>query len=98
MCQINLPRLCTVLTLILCVFLAGCGSVVNQSNYDKIQTGMSLSQVEAILGKGKEQSSAGGSFGGVTMSSKSVVWQDGNRVIAVVFMNNEVASKSQMGF
>ncbi len=79
--------------------VAGCGgSAVTQSNYDKIQTGMSLSEVEAILGKGKEQASSGGSFGGITMNAKGMVWQDGNKIITVMFMNDEVQSKAQMGF
>lgn len=73
-------------------------SAVTQSNYDKIQTGMSLVEVEAILGKGNQQASSGESFGGIMMNAKGVVWQDGSKIITVMFMNNEVQSKSQMGF
>jgi hypothetical protein len=80
------------------LFIAGCGgSRVSQSNYEKIQNGMTLSKVEAILGKGKEQGSSGGSFGGITMEAKGMVWQDGNKIITVMFMNGEVTAKSQVG-
>ena len=50
---------------------------MTQANYDKIKTEMSLSEVESILGGGKEQASSAGAFGGVSMDAKSVVWQDG---------------------
>lgn len=78
----------------------GCGGAnrVNQANFQKIENGMSLSQVEAILGKGKEQASSGGSFGGISVEGKGMVWQDGNKVITVMFMNDAVQSKAQMGF
>lgn len=95
--QINLLPLYTVLTLVFCLFLAGCGGPINQANYDKIQDGMSLSEVEAILGKGKEQASTGGSFGGFNMNSKTMVWQDGSKIISVGFLNGEVIGKSQIG-
>ncbi|MDB5307116.1 MAG: hypothetical protein JWO38_1318 [Gemmataceae bacterium] len=95
---------------------AGCGGSVSKSNYDKIKDGMTLAQVEAILGKGKEQVSTstggavevpGGSVGGVTvpgqtvnvpkMSGKGMVWQDGNKVITITFINDKVMSKAQAG-
>jgi outer membrane protein assembly factor BamE (lipoprotein component of BamABCDE complex) len=37
--------------LMLCAFcLAACGSQVNQANFDKVQIGMTMAQVTAILG------------------------------------------------
>jgi len=93
------PTFCSACAFLLAVAL-GCGGMnrVNQANYQKIEDGMSLSQVESILGKGKEQASSGGSFGGITMQAKGMVWQDGNKVITVMFMNDAVQSKAQMGF
>lgn len=75
----------------------GCGSPVTKANYDRIENGMSLKRVEGILGKGTEQSRSGGDFGGISMSGKAMVWQEGNNVITVMFMNDKVMSKSQMG-
>lgn len=82
----------------LVIFVAGCGSPVTQANYKQIETGMTQAEVEAILGEGKEQVSSGGTFGGITMNAEGKVWQDGNKIITVMFMNGEVQSKSQMGF
>lgn len=96
----NFTARASIVTVILAamITLAGCGSSVTQSNYEKIKTGMSKSEVEAILGAGKEQASSGGTFGGITMNAQGMVWQDGNKIITVMFMNDEVQSKAQMGF
>ena len=92
------PSICLALLFAFTLTISGCGgSAVTQSNYDKIKTGMSKSDVEAILGTGKEQASSGGTFGGITMNARGMVWQDGNKIITVMFMNDEVQSKSQMG-
>ena len=83
--------------------LTGCGSKVSKDNFDKVKDGMTLSEVEGLLGKGKEQSSAsvpGASAGGVTIpgaSAKGMVWQDGNKMISVTFVNDKVMGKAQTG-
>lgn len=41
-----------------CAVLAACGGKVNQTNYAKVNTGMSQAEVEAILGPGTEQGSS----------------------------------------
>ena len=73
--------------------LAGCGGSVSQSNYDKVQTGMTEDQVTSVLGAGKEQS--GGGIAG--MSAKILMWQDGNKSITVSFMNGKVVTKAENG-
>jgi hypothetical protein len=92
----------------LCMALAGCsGSKVIIGNYEKIKDGMSLKEVEGILGTGKEQASSGVNVPGVSaggvsvpgmqMSGKAMVWQDGNKSITVTFINDKVAGKAQSG-
>jgi len=91
----------------LTIFITGCGSDVTQSNYDKVQTGMTQDQVEGILGKGEEQASSavsvpGMSAGGVSVpgmstSAKVVSWQDGSKMITVTFQDGEVIGKAQNG-
>lgn len=84
------------LILLKCGFIVGCGSnPITLSNYEKIEVGMSQSEVEAIIGKGKESSSSGGDFAGISMNAKSLVWQHGTQIITVMFMNGEVISKAQ---
>ena len=77
----------------LAIVVAGCGSSVSQSNYDKVTTSMTEDQVTAILGAGKEQS--GGGIAG--LSAKVVMWQDGNKSITVSFVNGKVATKAESG-
>ena len=85
--------------------LAGCGSDVSQSNYDKISNGMTVDQVESILGKSKEQQSSematpGMAAGGLSvpgMSMKALTWKDGSKTISVTFQNDKVMSKAENG-
>ncbi len=58
----------------LLVFSAGCSNLTRK-NYDKIETGMSLSQVEKILGKNE----TGGPVAGVTSmpeATEVMVWEE----------------------
>ena len=66
------------------------GGDVSAANYAKIKTGMSLRDVEKILGKGEELSSSG-------EDSYIMVWQDGFKTISVFFIKNKVVSKSKVG-
>lgn len=94
------------------LFLVGCGSAVSKSNYDKIESGMAIKEVESILGKGEEQASSsinipgqsisipgGGniSTSGMSTSAKSMVWKDGSKVISIMFSDGKVMGKSQLG-
>lgn len=80
-----------------CFALSGRGSPISKSNYEHIDNGMTISQVQGILGKGFEQASSDASFGGMSMSDKQMIWQDGNQIITVTFMNEKVQGKAQMG-
>jgi len=90
------------------VALAACGqSKLTMANYEKVATGMSQQDVEAILGPGKEQASTavavpGASGGGVTVpstttSAKVLSWQEGRKIVSVTFVNGKVMSKTQFG-
>jgi len=90
------------------LLLAGCGgSGISKVNYDRVKEGMTLQEVEAILGKGMEQASSnisvpgiaveGFSVSGMSMSGKSLVWQKGTKTISVMIMNEKVISKAQFG-
>jgi hypothetical protein len=74
---------------------AGCASKVSQSNYDKIQPGMTVAEVEGILGNGGEFTAiAGQAIGDVALSIK---WKDGQKQITVIFGGDKVVSKTQTG-
>ncbi len=86
------------------VLFAGCESKVTAENYDKVQNGMSLSQVEGILGSGSDDTASGGfgvSSGGVLDSKanpeKTYVWRENGVQIQVIFKDGKVVQKSKTG-
>ena len=81
------------------VILTSCGGNLNKDNYEKISDGMSVSQVESILGKGESQASSNvdlGEYGG-NISSEVMTWQSGTKVISITFSNGKVMAKAQNG-
>ena len=82
-----------------CIFLVSCSGNLNKDNYEKISNGMSVSQVESILGKGESQASSNvdlGEYGG-NISSEVMTWQSGTKVISITFSNGKVMAKAQNG-
>jgi hypothetical protein len=81
------------------LLLISCSSKINKDNYQKISNGMSVSQVESILGKGESQASSNvdlGEYGG-NVSSEVITWQEGTNVISITFSNGTVMAKAQSG-
>lgn len=76
--------------LLLVIGLSGCGSRINQANYDKIQDNMTEAQVEAVLGKPTETSSS--AILGIT--TRSSTWKDKNGTISVQFLNGKVKMRN----
>jgi len=63
---------------------------ITQENFDAIQDGMSLEEVDALLGREGTVSSAAGN-----VETRS--WQSDTRIIIVTFQDGEVVGKSQTG-
>lgn len=80
--------------MLLCAaLLLGCGSKVSQENFAKIQSGMTESEVTAILGPPTESNSIGfGPVGGTTST-----WKDNGRTITIQFVNGKVIAKAFSG-
>ena len=81
------------------IVLTGCSSKINNENYSKISNGMTISEVEAILGKGESSASSSvdlGEYGG-NITSEVMTWQKGMKVIVISFSNGKVDTKSQTG-
>jgi major membrane immunogen (membrane-anchored lipoprotein) len=95
------------LVLALTLLLAGCTkSKLTKANYDKINNGMTVQEVEAILGRGDPQgdgSAVAGQFGvdtqGLQAQSSTVdyLWQSGNKSVTVTFRGGKVAAKKSEG-
>jgi hypothetical protein len=65
------------------------GSKISQENFEKIQTGMTLAQVQAILGEATESSSLDVAGVSGTVSK----WKAGDITISIQFVNGKVVAK-----
>jgi uncharacterized protein DUF3862 len=74
---------------VLLLWLAACGSRLNQENFEKIREGMSQKEVREILGEPVDAS--GTSLLG--LSSGEAVWKDDKTTITIHFLNDKVVSK-----
>ena len=92
--------LCGLLVTGVLVFaVAGCGKGkdVSKEAYDKVETGMTLAEVEDILGKGEEQVGGSTTIGGLSGSAKVYKWVDGDKKITITFANGKVKAKVPTG-
>ena len=79
-----------VLFMVICMSLVSCsGSKISQENFEKIQTGMSLAHVTAILGEPTESSSVDVAVFSGTVSK----WRAGGITITIQFVNGKVVAK-----
>jgi len=76
--------------MVICMSLVSCsGLKISQENFEKIQTGMSLAQVTAILGEPTESSSVDVAVFSGTVSK----WRAGGIIITIQFVNGKVVAK-----
>ena len=86
--------------------LLGCEDKFSAGNYDKIQNGMQLYEVEKIMGgKGEQQEtkgtdiSAGGIASGSKGSSQAVYeWTHGTKLVTVTVKDGKVVDHNKSGF
>lgn len=91
---------------IMLIFLAGCEAKVTPENYDKIRDGMSLAEVQLILGEGSLEEASGTSLGtgGIPERSsddikrQTFVWEEDGKIITVQLVDGIVTSKTKRGF
>jgi hypothetical protein len=86
----------------LSAFVIGCGDgdKLSKENYDRVTTGasgMTVEQVEGLLGKGKVEQSAAVNTAEVNASMQTRVWEQGGRKVTVEFVNGKAAVKTQKG-
>jgi len=78
------------LSMVICMSLVSCsGSKISQENFEKIQTGMALAQVQAILGEPTESSSVDVAVFSGTVSK----WKARDVTITIQFVNGKVVAK-----
>jgi len=69
--------------------MACSGANINQENFDKIKTGMTLAEVKAILGEPADSSS----IDVAVISGASAMWKGEGSTINIQFMNGKVIAK-----
>ena len=69
--------------------MACSGSKINQDNFEKIKTGMTLAEVKAILGEPADSSS----IGAAGISGGTAMWKVEGISINIQFMNGKVIAK-----
>ncbi len=82
------------LILLLCLLVLGCGgnnANVSRENYDKIKSGMTVEDVEQILGKGTRLED------GNTMGGAMYEWTNGKKKITVTFQKGKVERRTSAG-
>ena|SRR5688572_4463549 len=86
--------------LLACVvlFLVVACARVDQESFDKVRTGMTTEEVEAILGKPTRTDGSGVGVGGVSVSQTTHVWESGDRRITGTFVNGKLLAKTKEGF
>ncbi|MFN0131198.1 MAG: hypothetical protein ACKVW3_01495 [Phycisphaerales bacterium] len=103
----NAGRIGLALVAGLMLVAAGCEEKLTQETYDQVTSGMTLAQVEGILGEGTKEESGGYSVSGAGISqsqgeknSKTRVysWKDGGKQIVVTFAEDKMVAKTKSGF
>jgi len=99
---------CFVLILLICLLLPACQSKVNKANYDKVKEGMTLEEVEKILGKGSKETGDGsnvaGQFGVAIPSAPTAgggdvyTWESNTNTIRLTFRDGKLVHKQATGF
>lgn len=94
----NLSGIRPLLTLAFLVALAGCETnKVTKANYDQIQIGQSVADVEKLLGGPGQPAGSrviGTLPGGHPLTAQTVRWKSGSTVIEIEFQKGKVAKKS----
>jgi hypothetical protein len=87
--------------------LGGCDEKLTDENYERISNGMSISEVEGIIGSGTREdsggygmTSAGIPTGGDSGSSKqqTYTWEEDGKQVVIVFNDGKMMSKSKIGW
>lgn len=85
--------------------LAGCEKKVTEENFDKIQVGMSLAEVQIFMGDGRLEEASGTSLGigglpepsSDDLDNRTYAWEEGYKIITVRIVDDKVTSKRKHG-
>ena len=91
--------------MVIALVLTGCEQKVTSENFDQLEKGMTLTQVEQILGPGHLEEATGTSIGitGMeqskdTIKNRTYSWEEDHKIITVTIKDGKVASMTKRGF
>ena len=94
--------------LLVCLLLPACQSKVTKANFDKVKEGMTLEEVEKVLGKGSKETGDGsnvaGQFGVALPSAPTsgggdvYSWESSSSTIRLTFRDGKLVHKQATGF
>ncbi len=96
----------TLRTLLICVasvcVLAGCEKKLTDDNYDKVKEGMTIYEVQGVIGKGEKQEISGMSISGAAVaggagrnSQDTYIWKEGANTWTMIFQDGKLLSKQR---
>jgi hypothetical protein len=104
--SLKCARLAVVLAL--CLLIPACKSKVSKANFEKVKEGMTLEEVEKLLGKGTKEEGDGSGVAaqfGVALPSAPTSgggeiwkWESGNNSITIIIRQGKVVGKQSSGF
>src|SRR5438128_1951241 len=104
--QIRFRRVRICLLVLACLAVVGCKSKITKANFEQVKEGMTLKEVEALLGEGTQQGDASGTaaqFGvnlppaRVSGGGQTFIWESGDKKITVIFVQDKVKWKESRG-
>ena len=87
------PRFALALVVVTLAAFLGCASKVTKENHDQLKGGMTIAEVESLLGQGQEEKPPSGS--GPT--AKAMSWRSGNFTINVEFRDGKLHAQGFRG-
>ncbi len=73
----------------LALALTACGDPLTTDNYVQLKGGMTIEEVEAVLGKGTELDALTSGLAGGSMGVKRLEWRAGDKLVRVTFQDGE---------
>lgn len=71
----------------------GCSAKVTRDNYDRIADGMTVDEVEDVLGASGDRMSAGIAVGDLELTGEKYEWRSGDARIIVIFKDGRAVAK-----
>lgn len=79
--------------------IIGCSNPnVTVANFERIQSGMSRTEVLGIMGEPDDEDAGGGGIAGFAATGTKLAWKSGGKKIIVTFVDDQLMMKLRKGF